>query len=988
MLDTSNLADDLELVAEFTMEAMAGLTQVDQNLLALEQGPNDEAVNEVFRAVHSVKGSAGFLGYDSVQKLAHEFETILDRVRHHTLELNSEGIDVMLKVNDSLKSLVEAPASQLDLDSLIKSLKDWGSKQNSPVPVTSSVVVAQASDVETRIEESSDQIDASIAQLADGLEADTSVDLEKKSVPEVIEAIRNAFSVENTPASDPKPSTSVVGKQQTSIAAAQPLLAAPETMTPAKSSVSVPVPIIATTATASTATLPTASPAAPAANSKANAHDSTIRVPVTVLEELVTLAGELVLSRNQLLRMIDSSKLRSFAAIGSRIDQVTTSMQDAIMSARMQQVSILFNRFPRLVRDLNQKLDKRCRLLIEGGDVELDKTIIEALGDPLTHLLRNSLDHGIESPEKRLKAGKPAEGTLQLKAFHEGGKVRIIIEDDGAGVNRERVLQKAIERGLVPADAAHRMSDREIVNLIFKPGFSTAEVVSDVSGRGVGMDVVRTNIERIGGTVDVESDAGRGSRVHITLPLTLAIIPSWIVQQDDFQFAIPEAAVIEFISLTPSDIAKRLERVNESEMIRWRDGLLPLIRLRECLPTNCRVVDRRQRINKIVVIETGIFQFGLAVDQVCDPEHVVVKPIGNHLGQCGYLEGVAVLGDGNVAFILGMQGIAEQAKLGLKVEPVPDESVKIDVKRNESQAAVIVRRRNGNLAAIPRMVLQRIERIDPTLIQKSTDKLIMPYRGEQLQVLELDPGLLQRVRNRRLNHCYVAVFTIREVEFGLLVSEIIDIRDISTAVSMNESVRRAVCGTVLVDDVLVELLDVYAFADEKLNRPIAIQEQKEIPSISSGSFPKESQSVEVGKGNVDWSQFTVLLAEDTPFFRNQVRRFLEQSGFNVRISDDGQQAWRFLCDESNKIDLLLTDIEMPMMDGFELALKVRSSPRLQDMPIVAITSLHTEAAQRRGKDVGIDEWQIKLDRDKLTTAIQRQLLSGKRVSVNYFTEAT
>ena len=983
MSQTFNLADDPELVAEFTMEAMAGLTQVDQNLLALEQGPNDAAVNEVFRAVHSVKGSAGFLGFNLVQKLAHEFETILDQVRHHTLQLNSDGIDVMLKVNDALKNLIEAPESSLDIEPLIQNLKNWESKQNGSPPDTSPADCDHASDVELRIEKSSDQLDASIAMLADGLEIEGSGDREKKSVPQVIEAIRSAFGNEpNTSSAAPVPVVAV-DKQPSSVATAKPQSTTEVKAPPDKSSVVVAAPVAATTS----ATAAPSSPA-PAANPKASAHDSTIRVPVTVLEELVTLAGELVLSRNQLLRMIDSSKLKCFTAIGSRIDHVTTSMQDAIMSARMQQVSLLFNRFPRLVRDLNQKLDKRCRLLIEGGDVELDKTIIEALGDPLTHLLRNSLDHGIESPEKRVKAGKPAEGTLQLKAFHEGGKVRIIIEDDGAGVNRERVLQKAIERGLVPADAAHRMSDREIVNLIFKPGFSTAEVVSAVSGRGVGMDVVRTNIERIGGTVDVESDAGRGSRVHITLPLTLAIIPSWIVQQDDFQFAIPEAAVIEFISLTPSDITKRLETVNDSEMIRWRDGLLPLIRLRECLPANCRVLDRRQRINKIVVIETGIFQFGLAVDQVCDPEHVVVKPIGHHLGQCGYLEGVAVLGDGNVAFILGMQGIAEKAQLGVKVEADPDESVKIDVTRNESQAAVIVRRRNGNLAAIPRMVLQRIERIDPSRIQKSANKLIMPYRGEQLQVLELDPGLLRSIRQQRLEHCYVAVFTIREVEFGMLVSEIIDIREISTAVSMNETVRRAVCGTVLVDDILVELLDVYSFADAKLIYPKVLPEQKECVHTLVANDTKAAQSIEVGKGNVDWSQFTVLLAEDTPFFRNQVRKFLELSGFKVRISDDGAQAWQFLSDQNNKIDLLLTDIEMPVLDGFELALKVRSCPRMQDMPIVAITSLHTEAAQRRGKDVGIDEWQIKLDRDKLTSAIQRQLLSGKRISVNYFTEQT
>jgi two-component system, chemotaxis family, sensor kinase CheA len=383
------------------------------------------------------------------------------------------------------------------------------------------------------------------------------------------------------------------------------------------------------------------------------------------------------------------------------------------------------------------------------------------------------------------------------------------------------------------------------------------------------------------------------------------------------------------------------------------------------------------------------FQFGLAVEQVCDPEHVVVKPVGEHLGQCGYLEGVAVLGDGNVAFILGMQGVAEKAKLGVKVELVPDETVKIDVSRNESQAAVIIRRANGNTAAIPRMVLQRIERVDPSRIQKTNGTLIMPYRDQQLQVIELDPGILKHVREKRCDHCYVAVFTIRETEIGLLVSEILDIRDISTTVSMNESVHRAVCGTVLIDDIVVELLDVYAFADSVLNKRLKSSRRVDTPPSGGTSVaPPLVQTIDLSDTAVDWSRFTVLLAEDTPFFRNQVRRFLELSHFQVRMTDDGGQAWEFLSDPSNKVDLLLTDIEMPVLDDFELALKVRSTPRLQDMPIVAITSLHTGAAQRRGRDVGIDDWQIKLDRDNLTNSIRRQLITGKRQPMNYVLETT
>ena len=975
MSEFLNIQEDPELLAEFTIEAMAGLNQVDQNLLAMEQSTNDSLINEVFRAVHSVKGTAGFLGYDLVQALAHEFETILDLVRQKELRLNSEGIDAMLRTNDVLKSLLETPGMEIDIQPFVVELKGWKASQTTGSTSDSSNSVGTTSDVVARIEKSTQDIASNSKLLSQDFEDPSrfSVEASKRSVPDVIDAIKTTFgrttdeetqspSIQPTPLPD-----GTVAHSQSAVT-----LIKSDSAVEGSSKEEASTPLNSLPAA-------TISP-----GPKATTHDSTIRVPVSVLEELVTLAGELVLSRNQLMRMIHASKLTSFAAIGSRIDQVTTAMQDSIMSARMQQVSILFNRFPRLVRDLNQKLHKRCRLLIEGGDVELDKTILEALSDPLTHLLRNSLDHGIEIPEKRKAIGKPAEGTLQLKAFHEGGKVRIIIEDDGAGVNRDRVLQKAIERGLVPADTAHRMSDREIVNLIFKPGFSTADTISDVSGRGVGMDVVRTNIERIGGTVDVESDTGKGAKVHITLPLTLAIIPSWIVQQDNFRFAIPEASVIEFISLTPADKNERLEKINDSEMVRWRGGLLPLLRLRECLPPGCRTSERRQNINKVVVIETGIFQFGLAVEQVCDPEHVVVKPIGNHLGQCGYLEGVAVLGDGNVAYILGMQGIAETAKLGVKVVPVPDETVKIDVKRNESQAAVLIRRTNGNLAAIPRMVLQRIERVDPSKIQDSADRLIMAYRGEQLQILELEPGILQRIRRTKQDFCYVTVFSIRDKEVGLVVPEIIDIREISTQVSLKESIHRAICGTVLVDEMVVELLDVYAFADQQLI-PITNQDPNKTQwsSSSNSNSWQTTQTIDLSDIVTDWTKFTVLLAEDTPFFRNQVRKYLELAGLKVCITEDGQQAWDYISDPKNKVDLLLTDIEMPNLDGFELALKVRSNPRLQDMPIVAITSLHTEASQRRGREVGIDDWQVKLDRDKLIFSIQKQLLAGKRINQPY-----
>ncbi|XZE34302.1 hybrid sensor histidine kinase/response regulator [Pirellulaceae bacterium SH501] len=918
---------------DFVVEANASIALVDRHLLTLETNPDSEILNEVFRAIHSIKGVAGFLGLDSIQSLAHEMESVFDRLRRRDLQVGQSGIDLLLKANDFLRSMVEDTSNTEGLENLLESLAS--------LHETSDAKKRLRSDVATLVNRNLDAVESilqSETKPTNDLElASRSSSLNSDEIERVKSVIRSAFSseVSNIP---------VVSNH--GLGVERPIRAA------ARQESSLPP------------------------NGFKSLIDASIRVPVAVLEELVNLAGELVLSRNQLVRTIEEQKLKSLIPIGSRIDQVTTAMQDAIMHARMQQVGLLFNRFPRLVRDLNQKLSKRCKIVMEGADVELDKTVLEALTDPLTHLVRNSLDHGIESPEVRTQLGKNPEGTLQLKAFHDGGKVRIVIEDDGSGISRERLLRKAMERGLVSHEESLRMSDREVTQLIFRPGFSTAEKISDVSGRGVGMDVVRTNIERIGGTVDVESELGKGTSIHVTLPLTLAIVPSWIVRQDGFQFAIPEANVIEFLSLSREEFAERVDRIEGTELIRWRGILLPLTRMRDCLPPECRLVNSKQFINKIVVVETGTLQFGLAVEQVCDPEHVVVKPISSHLGQSGYLDGAAVLGDGSVAFILGMSGIAERARLGHSPAPLAEIAIGSESDCGESQAAVIVRRRNGGLAAIPRMVIQRIERVDPRSIQNANQRWIVPNRGGQLLVVEWEKGSIRSLVRDRVECCYVMVFLVEGEEVGLVVREIVDIRDIPAAVSFNEHERLAVVGTVLLNNEVVEVLDLFELADQHLGRGRG----EKRPGVH-GFGPQSWTNANMTRSSLvhsipqmDWSKFTILLAEDTPFFQEQVKRFLDKVSFQVVLASDGAMAWEILNQTTTRIDLLLTDIDMPRMDGFELALKVRSCPRLQHLPIVAITSLYTNAAQRRGKEVGIDEWKIKLDRDNLIQCLQSTLI--------------
>jgi len=521
--------DDPELVAQFVTESREHLCDVEGQLLQIEAGGKNvdvNLVNMVFRSVHSIKGAAGFLGLTTVNKLAHALENVLGKMRTVELVPTSHSVDVMLKAADALNNLFDDLESSNDVD---------------------------------------------VSEHTDLLDKILSGETEKPAKMKPAKRRAKANS-----------------KRAAKAAPAEAASTEPASTDPARAEAALADAAPAEAATAPPAPAADAEPAAgPAANGQAPAEASThaaapqaessIRVQVGVLDRLMNLAGELVLGRNQLMQSINANDKSGLDSVAARLDQVTTELQEAIMRTRMQPIGAVFSRFPRVARDLSGKLGKQCDVVMDGKEVEVDKTILEAIGDPLTHLVRNSIDHGVELPEVRTAGGKKTKGTVTLRAYHQAGKVRIDVADDGAGIEASRLRSKAVEKGVVTAEQAARLSDRETVRLIFHPGFSTAEKITDVSGRGVGMDVVRTNIEKLGGTVDVESVPSKGTTIQITLPLTLAIIPSLIVGAGNECFVVPQVNVLELVRVRAGEVSEQITKVKDAEVVRLRGELLPIV---------------------------------------------------------------------------------------------------------------------------------------------------------------------------------------------------------------------------------------------------------------------------------------------------------------------------------------------------------------------------------------------------------------------------
>ncbi len=725
-MDECGAMDDL--TREFLIESQEGLDRMERCLTDLEEQPrNTDLLAEIFRSVHTIKGTTGFLGFKRLEKLAHAGENLLGLLRDGKLLADAGVVTVLLQLLDGLRAILKI--------------------------------------IETEGGEGSGD-DAALIERLEELQAPA-----RSRKP--VYAKAGAPPTPANPGSEPA--------APISSATAAPVTTAPSTATvpptPA-SSTPTPEPAKATPVAA------TQAPAADAAKGRTQAAgstaESTLRVDVALLNRMMNLVGELVLTRNQVLQATAADP--NMTVLSRRLDMVTADLRESVMKARMQPVSNVFSKMPRMIRDLSQSLGRRVCLQMEGQETELDKSLLEAIKDPLTHAVRNALDHGIEPPTVRQAAGKDPEGILKLRASHEGSHVIIEVSDDGAGIAVEKVRQKAIERGVISPERAALLGERELLQLVFLPGFSTAAAVTNVSGRGVGMDVVRTNVEKIGGTVEIDSRAGHGTTLKMRIPLTLAIIPALIVRSLSQSFAVPQGSLSELVHIPPERSAAAIEWIEGAPLYRLRGRLLPLVFLERMLRPGpesevvrnlpCKLADDRD--NFITVLDADGRRFGLVVDSLADPEEIVVKPLNAVLKDIGLYSGATVLGSGDLALILDPGSIAVRAGVTMSSEEEAAHAVEEESGDAAAKKEYLLVEVAGRHAAVPLADVLRIEQLPMSRIEYIGYRPVLNFEGQLLPVEDAG-GILAAAEEHPEAQIVVVVCREGNRHVGIAVSHVLDV---------------------------------------------------------------------------------------------------------------------------------------------------------------------------------------------------------------------
>src|ERR1700678_1169937 len=688
---------DSDIVKEFLVESYENLDRLDRELVGLEKNPNDrDALSSIFRTIHTIKGTCGFLGFNKLEKVAHVGENLLTGLRDGQLTLNPARTTALLGMVDAVRQMLrEIEATGQDGEDDYPELREALTGLQSPVVG-----------------------DASYAPGAEAVQPSSPVSVEAKLVEKAEKMVNSA----STARKDEVPKAAETAPQPKAVQA--PAGCRKKGEETGQPTVDV--------------------------KPRDNAPES-IRVGVNLLDKLMTLVGELVLARNQLLQISNVVEDAGLQAVSQRMNLIATELQEEVMKTRMQPIGNIWAQFPRTVRDVALGCAKEVGIEMEGKETELDKTIIEAIKDPLTHLVRNSVDHGIELPQVRVQAGKPRAGRLILRAFHEGGQINIEISDDGAGLSGERIRKKALERGVVTGEQVARMTEREIFNLIFLPGFSTAEKVTNVSGRGVGMDVVKTNVEKIGGTVDLQSTLGRGTTVRVKIPLTLAIIPALVVTCSGDRYAIPQVSLLELVRLEGDEAVTAIEMVHGVPVYRLRGRLLPLVYLnRELkLAENGNRDGKKHDSVNIVVLQAADRQFGLVVDPINNTEESVVKPLRKQLKTVKTFAGSSIMGDGKVALILDVLGRAQRASVVTETRDraLTEKATESATTVSEKQTFLLFAGAGDSRMAIPLSTLARLEEFPVAQVEMSGSPWVTQYRGQMLPLIRLSVVLEER-RNK------------------------------------------------------------------------------------------------------------------------------------------------------------------------------------------------------------------------------------------------
>ncbi|MCU0873473.1 MAG: chemotaxis protein CheW [Pirellulaceae bacterium] len=855
---------------EFVSEAKEHLATVVQDLLALEQQPgrsDAERIDRLFRAMHSVKGGAGFVGCQVIEELAHALEHVLEELRQTGTAPDSGVVDALLAGTDRILALVD---------------------------------------------------DAERSNEAD--------------VGDLVQRLRHCLA---------RPQ------------AAEPATAVPPSNSAAPVAASVPPGV-----------------AAPSGSDRA----ATVRIPVPLVDRLMTLAGELVLVRNQALRSIDAGQA-AIRPVLQRLDALTSQLQGAVTQTRMQPVGNLFAKFPRTVRDLARQMGKAIGLEVNGTEVELDKSVLELLSDPLTHLIRNCCDHGLESPDERTRAGKPATGRIVLNARQQGGQICIEVRDDGRGIDAQRIKRKALESGLRTAAELARLSDKEALGLITLPGFSTAAAVTDLSGRGVGMDVVKTNLDQLGGTLEIDSTLGQGTSFALRVPLTLAIIPCLMVRAGDQRYAIPQKDLEELVCLHPQ-AQTRIEYTLEQEVVRLRDRLLPLVRLAGLLdrPRPLDMEAREAIVRKhrpsaesvdntgstarpaaatfFAVVRVGARRFGLVVDEILKNEEIVVKPMHSLLKPLTCFSGATILGDGRVALILNMEGIVQHA--GVRSGTTVEQRVAAAAGREETTPALLFRYGPQEQFAVPLAMIRRLVMIDLQRIERVGSREFIVVDGASTPLLRLDQ-VLPVSAGVEANPLFLLLPKNIGRPLGLLATAIIDTEALPTGITRTTFPADGVVGSAIIRGRMTLLLDLCRLAE--------LGDPARSPRPAGSAEPRKQK---------------ILAVDDAEFFRELVRGYLEAEGYEVVSAANGAEALQNL--EAGHFDLVVSDIEMPVMDGWALARAIRERPGNAPLPLLALTTLSSDVDRARAKACGFEGYEVKLDRQRFLETVANLIRKGDIVS--------
>jgi two-component system, chemotaxis family, sensor kinase CheA len=802
--------DSDDIVKEFLVESYENLDRLDRELITLEKNPNDrDILGSIFRTIHTIKGTSGFLAFNKLGAVTHVGESLLGRLRDGQLALDREITSALLAMVDAVRQMlasIEATGveGERDDDGLIARLTRL---QGAPEAAGKSEASAELKAVAAAAAAGPQAIGApAIGGPTVGAPKPRSAKTRRAKVGE---AKVGEAKVGETTVTETKVAGTTIGG-----AVEEPKSGG----TPSPREIAAEPPAVQTADVADAQRVQQAAPGQ-------SASDSTIRLDVGLLDHLMNLVGELVLARNQILQFANSTEESGLLATSQRLNLITTELQEGVMKTRMQPIGNIWSKLPRTVRDLALGCGKQVRVEMEGKETELDKTLIEAIKDPLTHLVRNSVDHGIERPEVRQAAGKDPEGRLFLRAFHEGGQVNIEISDDGAGVDQDRIRDKAVQKGLISADQAGRMTDREIVNLVFLPGFSTAEKVTNVSGRGVGMDVVKTHIEKIGGTVDLQSKPGQGVLVRMKIPLTLAIIPALIVTSAGERYAVPQVNLLELVGLDGEQAREGIETIHGAPVYRLRGRLLPLVHLKNALQTAAAAAPGPLSVNSgrvnIVVLEADGRHFGLVVDEINDTEEIVVKPLNKHLKSISVYAGATIMGDGKVALILDVLGLAQCSSILAegREHGHGEEAQAAAEGAGGKQKLVLFTGRAGARMAVPLNLLARLENIPGAQVERAGNQWVTQYRGQILPLIRVSHALEERRELPRgeddvLSLPTTAMLQVLVLEnerqpFGLVVNQILDIVE-STLQPQSPPTRAGVLHSSVIAERVTELLDVPA----------------------------------------------------------------------------------------------------------------------------------------------------------------------------------